>query len=1376
MKHFYLLICLFAFQVCFAQQKDPRTDRYNYEPDEIIVKLKDNFSSEKSSTKSMEYNSTQVVGEILGIDHKVKKSRLLFEGKSVELSLQIKRTRVQKKALAGSKEKADEKEIASLKNIFLLKLQTDQDNPEKLIEELSKHPAVEYVEPNYRFSVNDFTINSEVLDKDDLRMIKATEKPAVFFAPNDPLYPQQTNMAAVNLDKLWETGFTGDGNQIIAILDTGIDYEHPDLKNNIWINQAELNGLAGFDDDGNGFIDDVQGWNFVNSNNAPLDDNLHGTHVAGIAGARGNNELGVAGAAWHTKLMPVKVFESNGMGNVTTIAKGLEYAVNNGATIINMSFGSTARSLTLEAALQTANESAVLVAAAGNDGRCIGPEKCPDKSPSSPSFPAAYEFVLGVQDNATYSNYDQDGPTFSGHPELFNYELKAPGTDILSTVPGGGYRSLTGTSMSAPLVAGGIAVYLHHNPGEKKGALYGNLINTSKTYVDFLAALNTEPTSRLKIISAMTKDTLIGQNGNGFLEPGEVVDIFPLVKNYWGFSNDVRVGIEFAAEADTAKADILKNTIAIGSISEYATLHDLKESLQVKIAENVPNNDIIRFKLNVWSANSPQAITSTDFKITVKNSVLLFGIISTDMTLTPDKEYLVSDNLIINKDATITILPGTTVKISNGKKISTMDNGRIIAVGNKNDRIIFINEDVSWLEINPNSTRISRFEFCRFSGFTNWFGSSSSKNFVIEHSEIINTRAWTILPYYPPSQNILLSSLNIHGNRVRGVGSAYQDLKNSNIINNKPYYDYDQTNCLSFGTYYTNNLEGNNIFGPGTSLTANFSGTSIPIKAYLGTSKKESLRKVVADALNSNYSGLFDLDSVAKVPSPFSHGMVWKILVNGKDAQDEYELMDPVGVGTHKIQVYFNRPMDTLVAPQISYGVVEPYNQKIIFEEGSWSADGKIYNVDHEVKIGAADGINRIRVQEARDLDYFEIPVEDFRFNMLVQSAGSASSGFFATPELGKIVLEWEEPSADLLEDVLGYNMYRHEAVTDSTFTEPVKINGTLISNVSFSDFEVEEGKKYFYQYKILRTNFEESDFSKTVSASPLTSKLGDSNGDFAVNVLDLVQDVDYILGNNPQPFIFKAADVNADQTINVLDIVGTVDIINAPSTASMIVSAANPSIAYYSNEAIGEVEFYWEEDDLYMKSEHPVGAFQLAFEEGFSYEINKGLSSFEWSNYKQEDSRIVMMYSFNGTAIKAGKTKILARNSADSALNIEKAVVGTPKGEKLAAIFSDKDLSGIEAPKQADKLQVVKFWPNPTDGIVNLQYYLPETMDAVVVSVFNLQGTRVMSSDSLKNTVGPGEKEFNLSNLTPGIYLFVVDAVRGGEIKHREAKKIIIR
>ena len=290
-----------------------------------------------------------------------------------------------------------------------------------------------------------------------------------------------------NIDDVWEQYTTGDGSQVVAVLDTGGDYTHPDLEANTWINELELNGVEGYDDDGNGYVDDIRGWDFINLDNAPLDDNMHGTHVAGIIGAVGNNGIGIAGAAWDVKLMHIKVFQSSGVGNSTTIAAGVEYASSNGATILNMSFGSFAPSATLGLALENAYNTAVLVAAAGNSGICIGPGKCPDDLDSAPYYPGSYSYVLGVEDGAGgYDNYDNSGPIATQYENLLNYELKAPGSSIMSTIPGGGYAPLTGTSMASPLVAGGLALYLQQRPNESKELMFGNLINTStSSNVDF---------------------------------------------------------------------------------------------------------------------------------------------------------------------------------------------------------------------------------------------------------------------------------------------------------------------------------------------------------------------------------------------------------------------------------------------------------------------------------------------------------------------------------------------------------------------------------------------------------------------------------------------------------------------------------------------------------------------------------------------------------------------------------------------------------------------------------------------------------------------------------------------------------------------------
>ncbi|MDD3051503.1 MAG: S8 family serine peptidase, partial [Candidatus Cloacimonetes bacterium] len=237
------------------------------------------------------------------------------------------------------------KEVPQLFNIYKIRVPHNTDI-EPLITELQQDDNIEFAEPNYYF----YTMVTN---------------------PNDPLYNNQNYLGDVNANRAWDTT-TGSSSQIIAIIDTGVDWTHPDLDDNIWDNSDEIPN-NGIDDDGNGFIDDVRGWDFVNLDNNPRDDNSHGTHVAGIAAAEADNSTGISGVAWNSKIMPIKVLQSSGYGSSSDIAAGIDYAAENGAEIINLSLGSYGESLTLKIALENAYACATIVAAAVNDGYKIDP-------------------------------------------------------------------------------------------------------------------------------------------------------------------------------------------------------------------------------------------------------------------------------------------------------------------------------------------------------------------------------------------------------------------------------------------------------------------------------------------------------------------------------------------------------------------------------------------------------------------------------------------------------------------------------------------------------------------------------------------------------------------------------------------------------------------------------------------------------------------------------------------------------------------------------------------------------------------------------------------------------------------------------------------
>ena len=399
---------------------------------------------------------------------------------------------------------------------------------------------------------------------------------------------------------------------------------------------------------------------------------------------------------------------------------------------------------------------------------------------------------------------------------------------------------------------------------------------------------------------------------------------------------------------------------------------------------------------------------------------------------------------------------------------------------------------------------------------------------------------------------------------------------------------------------------------------------------------------------------------------------------------------------------------------------------------------------------------------------------------MLVQSAGSASTGFFGTSGLGQINLEWVAPDPTVIDDVLGYNMYRYQLNPDGTETELVQLNQTLIidddfSNpeVSFIDYAVEEGETYYYKYKILRTSFEETDFSQVVGVTALTAQLGDSNGDFGVDVLDVIQDVDYILGNNPTPFIFNAADVNDDQVINVLDIVGTVDIILTPVTGGPVTYG---QYDYYPNGSIGDAVFTWEDNALYVDTDHPLAGLQLAFDASFDYSLSPSFEGVEHLSYSQEGKQIVMLFSFDNKSLGQGKIKILDKTSATGELLIERAVIATTDGSRLTGVFGDQDLQDISALIQGSELKILGVSPNPTSGEVTLGYYLPNTASGVYALIYDMQGRLVDAKDNLSRDKGVSQQLMNLQRLPQGTYILVLKAQTLDGMQYVETTKIIRR
>jgi subtilisin family serine protease len=317
-------------------------------------------------------------------------------------------------------------------------------NTDQAIAALQGDPRVLYAEPNYEI---------HLLER----------------VPNDPRFPELYGMrnvgqtgglpgADIRATQAWDL-YTGDPNLKVGVIDTGIDWTHPDLAANVWTNPGEIPG-NGIDDDHNGYVDDIHGYDFVNNDGNPMDDHGHGTHVSGTIAAVGDNAIGVVGVNWHLKIVGIKFLSAGGSGTTAGAIAAIQYAIRVGVRLTSNSWGGGEYSAALLDAINAAGVAGQLfVAAAGNASSNM------DLFPSYPAgYDSPYIISVGATDDrdrlASFSNYGVEG-----------VDLAAPGVNVLSTLPGANYGVLSGTSMATPHVSGVVALAAGRFPGRDNLAL-----------------------------------------------------------------------------------------------------------------------------------------------------------------------------------------------------------------------------------------------------------------------------------------------------------------------------------------------------------------------------------------------------------------------------------------------------------------------------------------------------------------------------------------------------------------------------------------------------------------------------------------------------------------------------------------------------------------------------------------------------------------------------------------------------------------------------------------------------------------------------------------------------------------------------------------
>ena len=520
-------------------------------------------SSILASTNIIERNGLKYFSDVLIVKINYPQSVSSINTMSKSLSKQFTKFGVSE--MVNHFSPMDKSVGKSLTNIFRLQLSSPYD-PIYIASKLVKNSEIEWAEPLY------------------LREITHT--------PNDPKFSSQYGLKKVQAEEAWNIS-KGNSNIIVAVVDSGVDWTHEDLASKIWQNDDPINGI---DDDGNGFIDDIRGWDFGgldgNPDNNPIEDSpTHGTHVAGIAAASTNNSIGIAGVGYNITIMPVKTSRHDIGDDIVAYGyEGIIYAADNGAKIINCSWGGFGFSNAEQEAIDYAvNKGCVMVCAAGNDGI------------SDVIYPAAYDGVLSVGNTdendrkSLSSNYGKD------------LDVCAPGSGIYATWqnPVELYTYLSGTSMASPLVAGIAGLVVDKFPSytplqiieqirvnadniDGLNTAYPNMLGSGR--VNAYKALSNVDVKSVRILNSEFTET---QNPDGIFESGEEIQIS------LNFINYLSPLSSFSAVLSSTSRDVTItqsqfSTSSKGTLEEF---NNLKNEFKFTINENAANDKEILFKL-----------------------------------------------------------------------------------------------------------------------------------------------------------------------------------------------------------------------------------------------------------------------------------------------------------------------------------------------------------------------------------------------------------------------------------------------------------------------------------------------------------------------------------------------------------------------------------------------------------------------------------------------------------------------------------------------------------------------------------------------------------------------------------------------------------
>jgi len=827
----------------------------------------------------------------------------------------------------------------SLQGIYLLNLAAGSDVLQAAVA-LSANAAVEWAEPDY------------------LAYPVAT--------PNDPLFPQQWGLSQIEAPAAWDISM-GSATLPIALIDAGLDFDHPDLAGKLWTNAGEVAG-NGLDDDANGYIDDLHGWDFVSSDNDPADDNGHGAQVAGATGAATDNSAGIAGVCWDCALMPVKVMDAGGVANYSDIAAGVLYAAQKGARVINISLGGYSESAALYAAIQAAVEDydAVVVAGAGNDAL------------STPFYPAAYEPVLAVAASRA-------GDILWGSSNTGEWvDLVAPGENIQTTFLGGDYGVVDGTSLSAALVSGLAGLLRSHFTDWSADMVRAQIIHTAED-IDplnpgFEGLLGAGRVNANQALSTAPQPLLgfQGQTVNGSAtarpEPGGRVDLLVTLYNDWADASNVQATLS----SSDPNVSLVTAGASYGSIPAYDSAANATP-FQFDIAASAPYGYTIPLQLRVTASGG--YVVNIPISVQTASSVVYPPATIATQTWTNDRIYVINKASGIPVSNTLTIEPGTQVRFDGDFSLTVQ--GALVADGTTEQPIEFFASQAGQGQIMFEDSSLD----AAFDGDGNYLSGSILQNCKIDSlrgidlnsaAPYISENAWTGIsegihgrgsPGLVISLNKMFESpiviegsgpIYIHGNEMDGAGITHfygiVEIRSNRIVNSPIRVIVHQESVVIRDNLLANNniglmigdeamldpgnitvtnntivsdsqegiyivgtgplIQHNNLLGSGAGYALRNKVPNTEVASvdatgnWWGTAVPAEIQAAIYDGMDEFGLGIVDTSNYLSAPEPNAPAIV---------ADVEISPDTTLGIQTATFDVHFNRDMEQGIEPEIVF-------------------------------------------------------------------------------------------------------------------------------------------------------------------------------------------------------------------------------------------------------------------------------------------------------------------------------------------------------------------------------------------------------------------------------------------------------------------------